>query len=463
MAKKFLDAEEAAKLLGVSVDTLNDMREHHELYPMRDAGQWKYKQDEIERLVAERNERGESDEGPAHYSDADGGDSVLLSEVELGASDASPSSTVIGKNQGSADSDIRLADPDKPSSDSGLIGASDVRLATGSEIVKAGSGLSAKFDELDTLDLELPPPPGSSKSGSGKSGSTKRGMERSSASGSGILSLDDDDDILSLADEPRGPTAGSSSKHRAGSDGSALDLAGDDDELVLGGSGPGSDITHAVGDSGISLVDLSDSGIALDEAPLDLHGTNANKNSLDLSAGDDDLILLEEDADPNIATQLKADDDFLLTPMVEASGEDSDSGSQVIALDGDGDFDESARTMLGSGMSMGAAGLGAGGMLEEDLGGFGGGLQAEGDPLGGPGGGMPLAAPQPAMMTMAPLQVKEAPFSGPWVAFLGLGVVLIMLSGMMMFDLLRNMWSWDGPYAINSSLMDGIMDAFGIK
>ena len=59
MAKKFLDAEEAAKLLGVSVDTLNDLRERHELYPMRDAGQWKYRQDEIERLAAERSaERG---------------------------------------------------------------------------------------------------------------------------------------------------------------------------------------------------------------------------------------------------------------------------------------------------------------------------------------------------------------------------------------------------------------------
>ena len=240
--------------------------------------------------------------------------------------------------------------------------------------------------------------------------------------------------------------------------GSAVNLAGDDDELVLGGSGPGSDVTHAVGDSGISLADLSDSGISLDEAPLELQSASSAKGgALNLSTDDDDLILLEEDADPNSATQLKADDDFLLTPMVEDSGEDSDSGSQVIALDDDGDFDESARTMLGAGM---------GGMLEEDLGGFGGGaLQPDSDPLGlSPGGmQMPLAAPQPAMIMAAPMQVQEAPFSGPWVTFLGLGVILILVSGMMMYDLLRNMWSWDGPYTINSSLMDGILEAFGTK
>ena len=42
----------------------------------------------------------------------------------------------------------------------------------------------------------------------------------------------------------------------------------DDDDLVLGGSGTGSDITIG-GDSGISLVDPADSGLSLEE-PLNL-------------------------------------------------------------------------------------------------------------------------------------------------------------------------------------------------
>jgi hypothetical protein len=32
-----------------------------------------------------------------------------------------------------------------------------------------------------------------------------------------------------------------------------------------------------------------------------------------------------------------------------------------------------------------------------------------------------------------------------------------MLCGMVTFDLLRNMWSWDGPYAVNSWIMDMIV------
>jgi hypothetical protein len=446
MARKFLDAEEAAKALGVSVDTLNEMRERHELYPLRDGGAWKYKQEEIERLAAERAESGANDDGPAHYSDSEG-DSILLSELELGGEAPNAPSTVIGKNGPSPDSDIKLAGSEDP-------GLSDVRLAGGSEIVKAGSGLSSKFDELDSLDLELPPAPGSSKRGPGSF----------TGGGSGILSLDDDE--LTLADEPRGPGGGSSKRMSGSSNrnllagaGSALDLAGDDDDLVLGGSGPGSDITHAAGDSGISLVDLSDSGISLDEPPPDLHGTNAGKSALNLSADDDDLILLEEEADPNVATQLKADDDFLLTPMADSGGEDSDSGSQVIALDAEGDFDESASTMLG-----GAGMMGGGMLLEEDLGGFGGdALQPEPDGFGMAPAGMPLAAPQPMMGAAPTLQVQEAPFSAPWVLFLAINVVLVALGGMMMYDLLRNMWSWDGPYAVNSSLMDGILDAAGVK
>ena len=31
---------------------------------------------------------------------------------------------------------------------------------------------------------------------------------------------------------------------------------------------------------------------------------------------------------------------------------------------------------------------------------------------------------------------------------------------MMMYDNLRNMWSWDGPYSVNSWLMDTIVGLF---
>ena len=188
-------------------------------------------------------------------------------------------------------------------------------------------------------------------------------------------------------------------------------------------------------------------GLSLEEAPLELAGSAVES----LELGEDDMILLEEEGDSEGATQLKADDDFLLTPLDDAGGDESDSGSQVIALDSEGDFDEAAATMLGSRPAMSA-------MLEEDMGspglaGAGVGLGSAG---GGFGGGAGLAG-GPALM---PTQVMEAPFSGATVGLLAIGVVFLTLSGMMMYDLIRNMWSWNGTYSVNSSLMDTVLKWF---
>ena len=63
----------------------------------------------------------------------------------------------------------------------------------------------------------------------------------------------------------------------------------EDDDLVLGGSGAGSDISIG-GDSGISLVDPADSGLNL-EAPL-----NLSKDEESLELGEDDLLGMASDA-----------------------------------------------------------------------------------------------------------------------------------------------------------------------
>jgi hypothetical protein len=228
-----------------------------------------------------------------------------------------------------------------------------------------------------------------------------------------------------------------------------LELAADDDDLVLGGSGVGSDITHKAGDSGISLVDPADSGLSLEEAPLELAGSAVES----LELGEDDMILLEEEGDSEGATQLKADDDFLLTPLDDAGGDESDSGSQVIALDSEGDFDEAAATMLGSRTPAMSA------MLEEDMGspGAAGGL---GVGLGSAGGGFGAGAGLAGGPALMPTQVMEAPFSGATVGLLAIGLVFLTLAGMMMYDLMRNMWSWNGTFSVNSSLMDTVLKWF---
>ena len=149
------------------------------------------------------------------------------------------------------------------------------------------------------------------------------------------------------------------------------------------------------------------------------------------------IVLEDQTHDPDGATQLKVDDDFLLTPLEETASEELDSGSQVIALDAD-EFEESAGTLLESGS--GLSGVTA---LEDDL--------------GGPqlGGLPPASALQPAgVMVHAGPDITFTPWN---IALLSICLVFLILAGMMIYDLMRNMWSWQGAYPVNSTLMDWIL------
>jgi len=387
MPLKYYNLEETAKALGVDEDEVKRLQQDRKLYGYRDGPDWKFKVEDVEKIRAAR--AGDSpQEGPEDEGD------VLLSEVELGESDLGASGTVIGMEGGekaAADSDIQLADSDVKLTDS------DVKLGEGSETADAAatSDVDSKVSQFEELDLTLEED----------------------------LTLEDSQ-IAEGAETPAGD--------------STVDLTGkqlEDDDLVLGGSGAGSDVTIG-GDSGISLVDPADSGLSLEE-PLDL--TASGTESLEL--GEDDMISLGEDADTEAPTELRTDDDFLLTPLEEVGeDEESESGSQVIALDAEGDESE---TMVAGG-AMAA-------MLDEDLG-------AEpaidlGDSpqlgaLGEPGvAGLPSTSPA----------LPERPYSIWNVLGLALCVIVLAFSGMFMYDLMRNMWSWNAPYEVNSSMMDTIL------
>jgi len=80
-------------------------------------------------------------------------------------------------------------------------------------------------------------------------------------------------------------------------------------------------------------------------------------------------------------------------------------------------------------------------------------------PLGAPmGAPQDMAAGQPLGMEVAAL--PEAPYTVWNVVSLVFCAIFLMLAGMMMYDLVRNMWSWDQPVAVNSSLMDWILGLF---
>src|SRR5262245_56044901 len=102
MAGKLISLEEAANLLGVTPAELSEMRQRGEAFGIRDGNAWKFRQEDVEKLAAERGAgsglpidlgSGSSLELPVDLSDSH--EEVILSEPNLGES-PSGGSTVIG-------------------------------------------------------------------------------------------------------------------------------------------------------------------------------------------------------------------------------------------------------------------------------------------------------------------------------------------------------------------------------
>ncbi len=197
----------------------------------------------------------------------------------------------------------------------------------------------------------------------------------------------------------------------------------------------GSDVTQSPNDSGIMLASPSDSGLSLEE-PLAL-GSSAKKlleENLAVAAGATGIGLVPSGS--------KIEDEFQLSSAAEAGVEDSDSGSQVIALDSDED--------ISSGMF---APVAQPGLVEEET-------------VTMPASDVPMLAPAPtpshrSPTMMAATATMEAPFSTWNVVSLIACAVFLLLCGMMIYDLLKNMWSWNGPSTVNSSIMDALGNSIG--
>ncbi|MCE9604019.1 MAG: helix-turn-helix domain-containing protein [Planctomycetia bacterium] len=381
---KLITQEEAAQLLGVSSADVSDMRQQQQLYGVRDGGAWKFKQEDVERLIEERA-AGTAASGidlPVDL-DLDGpGSQIVLSEFELG--DSGPgSSTVIGSSK-KPNSDLDIVDSGLNLNDSGPIVPMAMKPAPkpkapeadDASVFGSGSGL-----DLLASDVRLADP----NSSNVLSGSSDVGP----AAGRTMLTAE-------LVDKPLD---------------SSIKLTLRDTESVFGD--PGSDVTRNLGGSGINLLDPKDSGMLLDD--LDLSGASG----ISRIGGD---------------TELKGDDDFLLTPLSEQTDDTTDSGSQVIALDGDFGDDATATLLAGE-----VPGLSA--VLEGE--GFGGGgfSRAGNAAMAGPSFG----------------SVPDTRFGIGSVATLGLCSIVMTLTGIMMYDIIRNMWSFDKPLPVDSTLMDMIL------
>ena len=76
----------------------------------------------------------------------------------------------------------------------------------------------------------------------------------------------------------------------------------------------------------------------------------------------------------------------------------------------------------------------------------------------GEGLGDDFASAGLAVGTVTPLEAaSESTFTGWHVFALSMCVLLLTLSGMMVVDLVRNMWSWDQVYNVNSTIMDALL------
>ena len=478
MAQKFTSLDEAATQLSISKDRLNQLREAGKVRAYRDGASWKFRAEDVDTLARDgippldpppSDIALESDE-PSPQNSASSGldldlaednagagptsdisledvdeptvagiddddsdalaidldenpinlsDSILLSEAELGESPGRPPSTIIGKGDLDLDADLDLSP-----APSGAGPASDVKLAPASDIIPAGdddalelpspSGDFAGLQELE-VDLEAessrimaPDDVAKAKKGAAAAAAAAKAAESSELR----LAPTDSDPSISTSDIG---LAGSAASGTGLTGLSALELE-DDDEGVLG---DGSDVTLSSESSGINIISPSDSGLALDEVSLDLSGSAPIGSSLDLGNLSADDMPLEPLAVGSGVTQSKVGD-FQLTPLGEEDADEEKDSSQVIALD----------ELSEEGAAAKSAGFGDSGMLAED---FGVGL-----------------APGAVIVSDA----ADTPFSMWNVLGLGSCLLLLSLCFIVMYDLLRNMWSWDGVSSPSSSLLE---------
>lgn len=341
---------------------------------------------------------------------------------------------------------------------------------TGSSVISGGApGDSGSSSDVTLVpgvgdsDVALVPDPGSDKGG-------PAGVRPDSD----ILV---DDSELTLEGPDAGGTGNLELAADTGGTGSALsdlDMAldselalSDDDDVVLSGSGTGSDLSLSAADSGINLssptdsglsleadsgINLqspTDSGLSLDEEPLDLGGSSISSLELpedeEVVGLDDALESLDEvDAEP---AAVKKDEEFLLSPSDEMFMDESDSGSQVIALEDSEAFDQDAATLVpGEG---GQALLAETAGLEQQL----DSLESGGEPA------TPIGAPAPTPAAPAP-DLPETPYSIWNIIGLLMIVMFLSLAAVLMTDMVKNMWAWqEGGHDISTGISKGLTKA----
>ncbi|HET6323250.1 MAG TPA: helix-turn-helix domain-containing protein [Planctomycetaceae bacterium] len=376
MAKKYLNLEEAAHLLGMAPDELVRFRERGEIRGFADRGTWKFKSEDVEDFARSRD----ADSSPEVPILDDSPKPKSASKDPLAGDSGMRRAGAAGRYNKASDSDVRLlldetlvpgnrdSDPEVVLSQLGT-SDSDVRLVEDvGGLVDSGSDSDVKLISTSSTDMVLPPTGSSDASDSdvqlvGKSPEKARPSKSGSSADASdsdvkLVAPQDSDSDVRLAQPPsKGkPTLGRSDSdvRLVGTDdlatvGSASDIrlaSGSGSSVDIGGgsgsgSGKGLGSTSSMmlndshsGDSSAdeSSVLLGDSGIALDTGSAMKVGAGSSADS---------GITLQSLADSGISLE-KADSGISLAgPMDSGIALDADSGIALdkedsgIALDGE--------------------------------------------------------------------------------------------------------------------------------
>lgn len=360
----------------------------------------------------------------------------LEPEVSSGPSDSDLSFAAADDQDSGEDliglgDDLQIEPPSSGTSKADAGGLSSLELMDDLDLAPEPSGRSDEHDVLGDLDL-LGADSGGSGLITGDSGHVFGGD-------SGHLFGGESGDVLGGSSLISGGSSGRGSGLEFDDDDELL-ITDDEDDLVLGGS----DLSVS-GDSGINLMSPSDSGISLESEPLDLAGSSIS--ALDLGAELGSGIGGSSGKGIGSASGSHAGEDFQLSPSGIALDADGDSSSQVIEVDDSVAFAEAD--------PLGADAFGepleGDDAFAQDAGGFG---DEDAMVVEDGFGDEPVAAAAPGAAPAA----WEVPYSVFQVIGLVCIVTVLGIGGMLMSDLVRNIWTYSEPAAPVSGLTDWLID-----
>ena len=291
MAKKYLSIEEAASLLGLTVEQVKKAREQNDLRGFSDRGSWKFREQDIEEYRRTREADSSPDMPILSVGDDEGAIKLGASDsdVRLMADDLSFDDDDIKGLVGTG-SDVRLSGDSGPKLESGK-GAKDARLTDSDSDVRLADGddfsatiemsVSALDSDSDVklfgaADLLASDSDSDVKLAVGPD-KTDSDIRLASPGSRGGLGLSPDDSDLKLLNR------GSSTRAGQPDSGISLEVRGSGLNLNSDESGISLEL-----DSGISL-EADDSGISLES--YDDRNTPSDDSGISLDAGDSGISL----------------------------------------------------------------------------------------------------------------------------------------------------------------------------